>query len=159
MKRVALLLAGVLLAGPVDLAWADQVALPTSLERVKRKLAQAPPSTDDTAIRLQYFVEVYGRLEALQLFDERELQSAAPPYGGMTHQEFLNFVTPQEFRAPVADIGSAVAAFTKWAARRAEEKRKQEERLRIEAEAQYLREHPPRRDESSEGTMKPDDPR
>jgi hypothetical protein len=35
-------------------------------------------------------------------------------YGGMTHQEFLQVVTPQEFKSPPADIGAALAALVKW---------------------------------------------
>jgi hypothetical protein len=96
--------------------------LPVSLERIRRELSQqARTSESRDGLRLSYYVEVYGRAPRLELFSpEENLTSAPVQYGGMTHQEFLRVVTPEEFRSPAADIPGAIAAFLKWAA----EKRK-----------------------------------
>lgn len=91
--------------------------LPVSLDRIRRELKAQPPikETKD-GIRLQYYVEVYGHAPQIQLFTpDDNLGSSAVKYGGMTHQEFLNLITPEEFRSPPADIGSAIAALIKWA--------------------------------------------
>lgn len=61
-------------------------------------------------------MEVYGKAPRLELFaPEINLTNAPVMYGGMTHQEFLSVVTPEEFRSPPADISGAIAALIKWA--------------------------------------------
>jgi hypothetical protein len=94
--------------------------LPVSLERIRRELASAPRTTERReGLRLEYYVEVFGKAPGIELFiPETNLTAAPVMYGGMTHQEFISLVTPEEFRAPAADIGSAIAAFIKWAAER-----------------------------------------
>lgn len=91
--------------------------LPVSLERIRRELAQHVRTTESRdGMRLSYYVEVYGTAPRLQLFTPGENISTAPvQYGGMTHQEFLSVVTPQEFKSPAADIPAAIAALVKWA--------------------------------------------
>jgi hypothetical protein len=91
--------------------------LPVSLDRIRRQLAVTPTRTRSSkaGLRLEYYVDVYGRAPRLELFLPTEHITNAPVmYGGMTHQEFLQVITPQEFKAPPADIGSAVAALVKW---------------------------------------------
>ncbi len=87
-----------------------------SLDRIRRELRTALRTTESrNGLRIQYYVEVYGRAPKLELFTKADNVAAAPVmYGGMTHQEFLNVVTPQEFRAPAADIPGAIAALIKW---------------------------------------------
>ena len=90
---------------------------PVSLERIRRGLVGASRTRGSRkGLKLEYYVEVYGRAPKIDLFTETENVKTSPVmYGGMTHQEFLNLVTPQEFRAPAADIPSAIAALIKWA--------------------------------------------
>jgi hypothetical protein len=92
--------------------------LPVSLERIRRELLQQTRTTESRdGLRLSYYVEVYGRAPRLELFTpEDNLVNSPVMYGGMTHQEFLRVVTPEEFRAPAADISGAIAALIKWAA-------------------------------------------
>jgi hypothetical protein len=94
--------------------------LPVNINRIRRGLAQQTRTREKRdGLHLQYYVDVYGRAPQLQLFTpEENLVNAPVMYGGMTHQEFLQFVTPQEFRAPAADIPAAVAALVKWAAKK-----------------------------------------
>ncbi|HSL20403.1 MAG TPA: hypothetical protein VK886_02640 [Vicinamibacterales bacterium] len=91
--------------------------LPVSLTRIRRRLAAQPAARQSKdRLRLEYYINVYGQAPRLELFVEGENVTSAPVrYGGMTHQEFLSVVTPQEFRAPAADIPGAVAALIKWA--------------------------------------------
>lgn len=91
--------------------------LPVSLDRIRRQLNATKPRTRGAkdGLRLEYFVDVYGRAPRIELFLPTENVTSAPVmYGGMTHQEFLQVVTPEEFKSPPADIGSAVAALIKW---------------------------------------------
>lgn len=100
--------------------------LPVDLDRIRRGLARQARTTETRdGLRLAYYVEVYGTAPRLQLFTPGENIAASPVmYGGMTHQEFLDVVTPQEFRSPAADIPGAIAALVKWAV----EKRKNSEK-------------------------------
>jgi hypothetical protein len=91
--------------------------LPVSLDRIRRELgAQTRTRESRHGLRLDYYVEVYGTAPRLQLFaPEFNFTNAPVMYGGMTHEEFLSVVTPEEFRSPPADISGAIAAFVKWA--------------------------------------------
>lgn len=91
--------------------------LPVSLERIRRQLTttRTRSRSSKDGLRLEYFVDVYGRAPRIDLFLPMENITRTPVmYGGMTHQEFLQVVTPQEFKSPPADIGAALAALVKW---------------------------------------------
>lgn len=161
MRRTALLLVASLLAesalGSVALAQTGQAAsgssgagraqaldvdkLPVSVVRVQRQLETLPPYDPSGGLRLNFFVDVYGKSPRLDLFTGIDLSGkGAVQYGPMTHAEFLQFVTPKPFRAPVMDLGSIMFAAAGWASRRSAERRQQAEQRRVEAEAQRLRE-------------------
>ena len=90
--------------------------LPVSLDRIRRELKAQPPIKEKRdGIHLQYYVEVYGHAPQIQLFTPDDNLAWSPvKYGGMTHQEFLNVITPEEFRSPPADLGNALGALIKW---------------------------------------------
>jgi hypothetical protein len=94
--------------------------LPVSLDRIRAKLAAQPRTAESKdGLRLSYYVDVYGVAPRLEFFaPDINLTMAPVQYGGMTHREFLDLVTPEEFRSPAADIPSAIAALIKWAAER-----------------------------------------
>jgi hypothetical protein len=77
-----------------------------SLERIKRGLAEAPPTGRKSIIQLAYHVEVVGRAPKFDLFSGVNVGDAPVQYGGMTHQEFLQVVRPKEFSAPSASLVS-----------------------------------------------------
>ena len=68
--------------------------LPVSLDRIQRALA-APPriqlKEQDPVFRL----EVFGRKPTLEDILGERFWIGPTPYGGMTHQEYLNMVTPK----------------------------------------------------------------
>jgi hypothetical protein len=97
--------------------------LPVSVERIRRKLAQAPASKT-AGLRLEYYVEVYGRSPHLDLFTDFDPTTGAVQYGSPTHQEFLDLVTPQEFKSPPADLLTPAIALMKWLAEKGREKTK-----------------------------------
>ena len=89
--------------------------LPVSIERIRRKLAQAPASTTK-GLKLEYHIEVYGKSPRLDFLAEFNPTTGAVQYGSPTHQEFLNLVTPQEFKSPPADLLGGAMALMKWLA-------------------------------------------
>lgn len=97
----------------------DVSRLPVSLDRIRRGLQRATVREERDGLSLRYFVEVWGQAPPLQLLDPRfdNLMHGPVPYGGPTHQEILNLITPREYRAPAADFG----ALLRWLAGRSDE--------------------------------------
>jgi hypothetical protein len=61
-------------------------------------------------------VSVYAPAPSIRLFTREDNLSSGPaPYGGPTHGEMMQMVTPQEFRAPVADF----TGIARWLANKA----------------------------------------
>ena len=68
--------------------------LPVSLDRIQRALAGPPPiklSEEHPVFRL----EIFGRKQTIEDILGERFWIGPTPYGGMTHQDFLNMVTPQ----------------------------------------------------------------
>lgn len=91
-----------------------------SLNRIRRELRESPP-TKSTLLRYDFHVDVFGQNPKVDFFKDFDLSPNGPVrYGGMTHSEFLNVVTPQAFRAPSGDLLSlAVLAFQQLSQKRA----------------------------------------
>jgi hypothetical protein len=94
----------------------DPDKLPISVDRIRSKLAALPPSEDALGLQLRYYIEVYGRAVPLELFAGVDLRMGPVPYGAPTHAELIRFVTPQEFRAPAADLLAPARLLANWLA-------------------------------------------
>jgi hypothetical protein len=83
----------------------DVSRLPISLTRIQRQLRQSTVRDESEGLRLRYVVEVFGQAPRIELFPNRDYSLTGPaPYGGPTHRELLQVITPQEYRAPAADF-------------------------------------------------------
>jgi len=104
---VALFLsAGTALAQQVDV-----MRLPVDLDRIQKELGAAAARESRDGLNLKYTVDVFGRAPALVLFTEADnLKYGRAPYGGPTHQDMLEMMTPKAHRAPVADF----SALLRW---------------------------------------------
>ena len=79
------------------------VELPVNLERLKRKLAALPPSDEDRSIlKLNFYIEVYGRSPRLNLLQGFDIHTGPVPFGGATNADMRDLWTPQEFSTPAA---------------------------------------------------------
>lgn len=119
MKSTAF--AALILSGVATTAYAqvDVKLLPISLHRIQRELQQSSSTEGHDGLRLRYQIDVYGRSPAIELFTRADnLRNGPVPYGGPTHKEMLDMMTPREFRAPVMDFTS----FMRWLADRANKK-------------------------------------
>ena len=96
--------------GDLNLLRAEE--LPVSLSRIRRKLAQAPPSRA-SLLRLDVYVEVVGKAPAFRIFEGVDLQAGPVPYGAPTHSDMIRHVTPQEFRAPSISLAPVLALIKK----------------------------------------------
>ena len=107
-------LIGLLLFGAADRAFAqrtsvDVTRLPIDLAKVTRELRQSAATESHNGLHIRYSVDVYGQAPRLEIFTKQDNLGSGPvPYGAPSHQEMINHVTPQEYRAPYADIGSLI---------------------------------------------------
>jgi hypothetical protein len=98
--------------------------LPVSLDRIQRALA-APPPIDLKEQHPVFRLEVFGKKPTLEDVLGEKFWLGPTPYGGMTHQEFLDMVTPKEAQGLNAFTGKylvAQAALTlaeQWALKQA----------------------------------------
>lgn len=75
--------------------------LPVSLGRIQRELGETPVLRVDSS-RPVFRTEVVGRKPTLQDILGPDFAKGRPNYGGMTHQEFLDMVTPNDVRGYAA---------------------------------------------------------
>ena len=126
MKRSAALAITVVLgtagaggrAASVQLGLGAPTAQPVSFARIKRGLREKPtaPLRLSDRVLLSYYVSVVGESPPIDVFKDFDTRHGAVPFSAPTHQELFSQVTPQEFRAPSADIlGAAVWLGTKLA--------------------------------------------
>jgi hypothetical protein len=105
---------------PTETAKLDVDELPISVDRIQRKLAQAP-SSSQPGLKLEYYVEVVGRAPRIDVFGSFDVRNGPVPHAGVTHRDFLNLVTPQQFRSPPMDL----TAFVTWLSEKLNKKPKQ----------------------------------
>jgi hypothetical protein len=85
----------------------DVSKLPINLDRIQRQLRQSTVRDESEGLRLRYVVDVFGQAPRIELFGNRDFSLTGPaPYGGPTHNDILQVITPQEFSAPVANFGN-----------------------------------------------------
>jgi hypothetical protein len=73
---------------------ASSTPLPVSLDRIQRALS-APPSIELKEQNPVFRLEVFGRKPTIEDILGERFWIGPTPYGGMTHQDFLDMVTPQ----------------------------------------------------------------
>jgi hypothetical protein len=118
MKLWQVSLIGLLLFGAADKAFAQQTSvdvkrLPIDLAKVTRDLKQSAATESRSGLNLRYRVDVYGQAPRIEIFTKQDNLAYGPaPHGAPTHQEMIDHVTPQEYRAPAADIGNLIRWLT-----------------------------------------------
>ena len=107
-------LIGLLVVGAAHAAAAQQTSvdvkrLPIDLAKVTRELRQATATENRTGLNIRYRVDVYGQAPRIEFFTKQDNLAYGPaPYGAPTHRDMIEHVTPQEYRAPYADIGNLI---------------------------------------------------
>jgi hypothetical protein len=98
--------------------------LPISLSRIQRKLSR-PPAIRLQGERIVFRVEVLGRKPSIEDILGPDYLKGPVPYGSMSHQEFLDIVTPKDVQGYAAfsnreALAVAATSFAlKWALQRA----------------------------------------
>ncbi len=91
--------------------------LPISLDRIQKKLATAPATTNISGLKLEYYIQVYGTAPRIDFFTGFDTISGPVPMSAPTHRDMLDMMTPLEFKAPVMDISGLIAWLTSKASR------------------------------------------
>jgi len=76
-------------------------SLGVSLKQIRQQLKDVPeyPASPGSGLRYEFFVNVYGTRPAIEFFRDFDLSTIGPvKWGGVTHQEILNAVTPFPFQ-------------------------------------------------------------
>ena len=106
---IGLLVFGVAHAASAQQTSVDVKRLPIDLAKVTRELRQSTATENRTGLNIRYRVDVYGQAPRIELFTKQDNLAHGPaPYGGPTHRDMIEHVTPQEYRAPYADIGNLI---------------------------------------------------
>ena len=91
----------------------DVSRLPINLERIQRQLRQTTVREERDGLNLRYIVDVYGQAPRIELFTTQDnLRTGPAPYGAPTHQDMLNVMTPQEYRAPAVNFSNLLNWFS-----------------------------------------------
>src|SRR5215212_4109844 len=87
----------------------DPAKLPVSLSRIRLELAMKPESKT-SGLKIHETIEVVGVAPKVQLWnpEKAKLATGPVPWGAPTHQDFIDLVTPQEFKNYPIDINSLV---------------------------------------------------
>ena len=75
----------------------EGIQLPVSLERIQEAISR-PPAIKPTTNRPVFRVEIFARKPNIEDILGPDYLKGPAPATGMSHQEFLNMVTPEEFR-------------------------------------------------------------
>ncbi len=106
---IGLLVLGVAHAASAQQTSVDVKRLPIDLRKVTRELRQSTAAEARGGLNIRYRVDVYGQAPRIELFTKQDnLEYGPAPYGAPTHRDMIEHVTPQEYRAPYADIGNLI---------------------------------------------------
>jgi hypothetical protein len=87
---------------------AHEIEWPVSLERIQEAISR-PPAIKTSGVRPVFRVEILGKKATIEDILGPDYLAGPVPYAGMTHQEFLNMVTPSEYRGMGVFTGGEAA--------------------------------------------------
>jgi hypothetical protein len=87
----------------------DPAKLPVSLGRIRLQLAEKP-ATKTSGLKIQQTIEVVGVAPKIELWNPEtaKLATGPVPWGAPTHKDFIDLVTPQEFKNYPMDLNALV---------------------------------------------------
>jgi hypothetical protein len=122
----------------------DPDSLPVSLERIQKRLATEPAIKLDSG-KPVFRVEVLGKNPTIEDILGPDYLKGPVSWGGMSHQEFLNMVTPQDVRGYAAFSNkeaftvAATSVALQWALQKAIQKLSDARDARKEREQEAAR--------------------
>jgi hypothetical protein len=96
-------------AGDAVVAMVDVSRLPIDIRRIERNFRQTTIREERDGLNLRYFVDVYAKAPPIVIIRPEDNVLYGPAsYGGPTHREMLQMMTPREFRASGMMLGSGL---------------------------------------------------
>lgn len=85
----------------------DPAKLPVSLKHIRLQLA-VKPETKTSGLKIVETIEVVGIAPKIEFWDPEtaKLATGPVPWGAPTHRDFIDLVTPQEFKNYPIDINA-----------------------------------------------------
>ena len=85
--------------GVVATTTIDVSRLPIDLQRIQRRFREGQIREERSGLNLRYFVDVFARAPEIKLFTKEDnLEYGRAPYGGPTHADIMEVITPREYR-------------------------------------------------------------
>jgi hypothetical protein len=115
-------------AGPAPSS-VDSSRLGVSFDRIKRELAQSRAEDEqirDGAMKLSFTVQVVGQAPKIDLLQGFSLNGPLN-YGGPTHREMLDVVTPQAYKSPAVPLSAIAYSAAKMMWQKSKKERCEEE--------------------------------
>jgi hypothetical protein len=86
-------------AAQAAVATIDVSRLPIDLQRIERRFRQGQTREERNGLNLRYFVDVFAKAPQIKIVTKEDnLEYGPAPYGGPTHREMLEQMTPREYR-------------------------------------------------------------
>ena len=86
-------------SGVVATTTIDVSRLPVDVRRIERQFRASQIREERNGLNLRYFVEVFAPAPKLVIITKQDNVEKGPaPYGGPTHNEMLEMLTPRHFR-------------------------------------------------------------
>lgn len=82
----------------------DAEELGVSLARIQRRLERLPDERDPTVLRLDFYVQVYGRAPELNLLEGFDVHNSPIPYGVPMHKEMMAVMHSNPVYPPAANL-------------------------------------------------------
>jgi hypothetical protein len=127
-------------APPADQPTVDPDALPVNLRKIQRAVSR-PPAIKTDSTRPVFRVQVFSRNPTIDDILGPDWRKGPTPLGAMSHQEFLDIVTPSDVRGYAAFdnkqalVVAATSFALKWAVQKALDKLDQAQTERQKAAA------------------------
>ena len=101
----------------------DATKLGVSFDRIRIRLA-VQPETKTSGLKIQETIQVIGTAPKIQLWDPEtaKLATGPVPWGAPTHKEFMDLVTPQEFKTYPMDMNALMKWLMEQLAKKTEKK-------------------------------------
>ena len=98
----------------------DGAKLGVSFDRIRIQLATKPETKVTNGLKIEETIQVIGTAPKTQLWDPEtaKLATGPVPWGAPTHRDFIDLVTPQEFKTYPMDLN----ALLQWLMQRLAEK-------------------------------------
>ena len=109
MAAASVVLCGLAVSSARAQAAIDVSRLPVDLQRIHHELRRSSIREERNGLNIRYVVDVFGQAPPLVILTKEDnLVNGPVPYGGPTHREMLQQMTPKEFRAPAADFSALI---------------------------------------------------